>query len=593
MTPEILLLLAIIAFTIAAFVREWMPMDVVALSCLGLLLVFDLVSPEEAISGFSNPAVVTVMMMFVLSEGLVQSGLVTKAGYRIADLTGTSQIVAAGLLLLLVGSMSAFINNTAAVSLFIPVSIHLARHFRFSPSKILLPLSYVAVIGGTCTLFGTSTNLLVNSLSESSGGGSFTVFEFAKLGVILFAVGMVYIMLVPLRWLPPRAILSSLTRKYHLGGFLTELKVPKDSKLVGRTVVEEQVSEKFQMNVIEIIRGDDKIAANLRDVALEADDVLLIRGGVEDIVAFREQFGLLLLTDVKLRDEDLSDSHTILAEVQLAPNSGLVNATLKEIDFRRRFGCFVLALSRTGDLIRDKLARVPLRQWDTLLIFGPRNRVEALYDSEDFVALGERDLKLHLSRRWWVGASIMVAVVTVSALGVIPILKSAVLGAVLLLVTRSVTAQQAYHAIDWTVIFLLAAILPLGTAMQKTGLDELIGTQLSLVGVEFGPLVMLSLLYLATSLLTAFFSNNATAVLMVPVAVTAAAHLGVSGKPFLMAIAFGASASFMTPMGYQTNAMVFGPGHYRFVDYVKFGAPLNILFWILASWLIPIFWPFA
>jgi di/tricarboxylate transporter len=252
----------------------------------------------------------------------------------------------------------------------------------------------------------------------------------------------------------------------------------------------------------------------------------------------------------------------------------------------------VLALRRTGELIRATHARVPLRQWDTLLVFGPRARVEALYATEDFVALGERDVKLHLSRRWWVSAATMAAVVALAALGVMPILKAAILGAVVLLASRSLSTQQAYRAIDWTVIFLLATILPLGTAMQRTGLDEIIGGRLSSLGAQHGPLVMLSVLYLATSLLTSFFSNNATAVLMVPIAVNAAQHLQVDAKPFLMAIAYSASASFMTPMGYQTNAMVFGPGNYRFMDYVKFGAPLNLLSWLLATLLIPVFWPF-
>jgi len=592
MTFDILLLLAIIAFTITAFVLEWLPMDVIALTCLGLLLLFELVTPEEAVQGFSNVAVITVMMMFVLSEGLVQSGLVTKAGYRIADLTGTSQTVAAALLLILVGVLSAFINNTAAVSLFMPVSIHLARHFRFSPSKILMPLSYIAVIGGTFTLFGTSTNLLVSALAADAGVPKFTVFEFAKLGSVLFVIGFVYIVLVPLRLLPPRAILSSLTRKYRLGGYLTELKVAPKSKIVGRTVVEEQVSERFQLNVLEIIRGKEKISANLRQTVIEPGDILLVKGGVEDIVAFREQLGLLLLTDVKLKDDDLSDSQTVLAEMQLTPSSELVGGTLKEINFRRRFGCFVLALARTGDHIKEKLALVPLRSWDTLLVFGPRSRVETLDDLEDFVALGERDVKLHLSRRWWISALTILTVVLLSALGVMPILKAAILGVVVLLVTRSLTAQQSYHAIDWTVIFLLAAILPLGTAMQKTGLDEIIGSQLSRVGTELGPWAMLSVLYLSTSLLTSFFSNNATAVLMVPIAITAAAQLEIDVKPLLMAVAYAASASFMTPMGYQTNAMVFGPGNYRFGDFMKFGAPLNLIFWLVATLLIPVFWPF-
>ncbi len=586
------LLLAIIVFTITAFVREWMSMDVIALTCLAMLLLFGLVTPEEAISGFSNPAVITVMMMFVLSAGLVHSGLVTRIGYKIAERTGESHWKASVLLLILVGVISAFINNTAAVSVFMPVSIHLARHYRFSPSKILLPLSYTAIFGGTCTLLGTSTNLLVSSLSENHGSGAFSVFEFAGLGIVLSAAGLVYNLAGPMRLLPSRSIISSLTRKYHLRGFLTELKVPKNSKLIGRTVFEENLRARYQVNVLEILRGDQKISADLRNTPIQQDDVLLVRAAMEDILACKEQLGLLLLTDVKLSDADLSDRHTILAEVQLSPTSQLRGSALKDIDFRRRFGCFVLALSRTGELIHDKLALIPLAQWDTLLIFGPRSRVEALYEIDDFVPLGERDLKLRLSRRWWIEALIIPLVVLFAALGVMSILKAAILGAVALLLTRSITTQQAYRAIDWTVIFLLAAILPLGIAMEKTGLAQLIGEALAWVGNNFGALVMLSLLYMATSLLTSFFSNNATAVLMVPIAFTAAAQLQVDVKPFLMAVAYAASASFMTPMGYQTNAMVFGPGNYRFSDYLKFGAPLNLIFWGLASLLIPMIWPF-
>ena len=592
MTLDSGLLLAIIAFTITAFVREWLSMDVVALTCLALLLLFGLVTPEEAISGFGNPAVITVMMMFILSGGLVQSGLVTKIGYKIAERTGESHWKASLLLLILVGAISAFINNTAAVSVFMPVSIHLARHYRFSPSKILLPLSYTAIFGGTCTLLGTSTNLLVSSLSEGHGAGAFSVFEFAALGTVLFAVGLVYTVVGPMRYLPSRSILTSLTRKYHLGGFLTELRVPEGSKLINHTVFEENLRARYQFNVLEILRGDQKISADLRNTPIQADDVLLVRAAMEDILACKEQLGLLLLTDVKLSDADLSDQHTILAEVQLSPTSQLVGSTLKEIDFRRRFGCFVLALSRTGEFIHDKLAWIPLAQWDTLLIFGPRSRVEALYEIGDFVPLGERDLKLHLSPRWWIGALIIPLVAIMAALGVMTILKAALLGAVALLLIRGITIQQAYRAIDWTVIFLLAAILPLGIAMEKTGLASLIGEGLGWVGGHFGALTMLSVLYVATSLLTSFISNNATAVLMVPIALTAAAQLQVDVKPFLMAVAYAASASFMTPMGYQTNAMVFGPGNYRFKDYLKFGAPLNLIFWGLATLLIPVFWPF-
>jgi di/tricarboxylate transporter len=592
MTLEIVLLLGIIAYTITAFVREWLSMDVIALTCLGLLLLFNLVSPTEAISGFSNPAVITVMMMFVLSAALVGSGLVTKLGYKIAEHTGSSNRKASILLLTLVATVSALINNTAAVSVFMPVAIHLARHFKISPSKILLPLSYAAIFGGTCTLLGTSTNLLVSSLATERGYEPFSVFEFIYLGSIFMVVGLGYNIFVMMKYLPSRSILSSLTRKYHLTGFLTELRVPPTSRLVNRTVVEEHISERFQINVLEIIRNDLKISSDLRNTKVQAGDILLVRAGVEDIVALKEQLGLLLLTDIKLQDKDLSDKHTILAEVQLNPSSGLVGSTLKEINFRRRFGSFVLALNRTGKSIQKKLAWITLEGWDTLLIFGPRSRVEALYDMADFTPLGERELRLRLSKGWWISALIISMVVILSAIGVIPILKAALLGAIALLVTRSVTIQQAYGAIDWTVIFLLAAILPLGIAMENTGLGALFGAGLGWVGDEYGAFAMLGVLYFATSLLTSFFSNNATAVLLVPVAFNAAAALQVDPKPFLMAVAFAASASFMTPMGYQTNAMVYSPGNYRFNDYLRFGTPLQAIYCVLATVLIPVIWPF-
>ncbi|MCH7664665.1 MAG: SLC13 family permease [Acidobacteria bacterium] len=592
MNLDMVILLGIIAFTILAFTREWMSMDIVAMTCLGLLLVFDLVTPEEAISGFGNTAVITVMMMFVLSEGLVQSGLIAKFGNRIARFGDGDHRVAVLLLLVVAGVSSAFINNTAAVGVLMPVAIKLARHFDFSPSKILLPLSYMAIIGGTCTLLGTSTNLLVSSLSAEHGEAEFTVFEFLTLGSILFLVGLAYYVFFLRRYLPSRSIISSLTRKYHLTGFLTEVRIPANSKLINKTVLGEHVSERFHLNVLEIIRGKQKITSDLRNTALLAGDVLLVRGSVEDIVAFRERYGLLLLTDIKLTDADLSDHGTILAEVQITSLSRLLGSTIKDINFRKRFGSFVLGINSTGQMIRDKLALIPLKAWDTLLVFGPRSRIEALYGMDDFVRLGESEVKLRLTSRWWISGALIPIVVLLATLGWMPILKAAILGVVVLLVTRRVTTQQAYRAIDWTVIVLLAAILPLGRAMENTGLAESIGSFISQIGISFGPTALLSVIYLATSLLTSTFSNNATAVLMVPIAFTTAAKLGVDPKPLLMAVTYAASASFMTPMSYQTNAMVFGPGNYKFIDYLRYGAPLNLIFWILSTILIPILWPF-
>ncbi len=587
-----ILLLAILAFAILAFAREWLPIDVVALTCLALLLLFDLITPAEAVSGFSNVAVITVMMMFILAESLVQSGLISKLGYQITHRSGSSRWTASILLLVVTSVLSAFVNNTAAVSVSIPVALHLSREYRFSPSKLLMPLSFAAIFGGTCTLIGTSTNLLVSSLAAEHGLRSFSMFEFLGLGSILLGIGLVYTIAVPMRLLPSRSPIASLTRKYHLTGYLTELRVPPTSKLIGRTVIEEQLSGRFEMNVLEIIRGQRKISIDLRHTPIEPDDILLVRGAMEAILSFKEQNGLLLLTDVKLRDKDLSDENTVLVEVQVSPTSRLLAETLKSIDFRKSFGCFVLALNRTGELIRDKVASIPIKPWDTLLVFGQRSRVEALYKLEDFVPLGELDLQIHLAPRWWISALAIPLAVVLAALGVMSILKASILAVVVLLISRRLGIQQAYRAIDWSVIFLLAAILPLGIAMEKTGLDASIGHWIGMVGHHGGPTMVLAAIYLATAILTSVFSNGATAVLMVPIALTAAAQLGVDPKPLLMAVTFAASTSFITPMGYQTNAMVYGPGNYRFSDYARFGAPLSLLFLIVSTLLIPVFWPF-
>ncbi len=586
-----ILLLAIIFLTFLAFAFAWLPIDAVAFISLGALLACDLVTAEEAIAGFSSPAVLTVMMMFILSHGLTRTGLITMFARKVAQFSGEHPGRGSNLLLVTSGVLSAFINNTAAVAIFMPVAMQFAKRFKFSPSKLLLPLSYISIIGGSCTLIGTSTNLLVSSIATDLGMRPFGVFEFTLFGSLLFAVGYLYIVLVPLRYLPSRAIISSLTRKYQMGAYLTELRVREGSTLVGRTVVDEQISERFQLNVLEILRDEQRISVDLRNTALRANDELIVRGSMEEILALRDRYDLLLLTDIKLHDDDLSDQNNILVELQISPFSRLPGQTIKQADFRRVFGCFVLALNRTGETIRDRLASIPLKRWDTLLVFGSRARIEALYLLDDFVPLEELDLKLRLPKRWWLSVAIIPAVVLLAATGWMSILKAAILGAVAMIVTRSLTIQQAYNSINWTVIFLLASILPLGTAMQSTGLSDRIAALIAGVGDDLGPLLVLSVIYVATAVLSEIVSNNSTAVLMVPIAVTVANTMGLDPKPFVMAVAFAASSSFMTPMGYQTNAMVYGPGNYRFMDYVKAGAPLKLVFWALSTLIIPILWP--
>ena len=592
MSLDITLLLAIVTFTFLAFVLEWLPVDLTAFTSLALLLVFNLITPQQAVSGFSNPAVITVMMMFILSEALVQSGLIAVLSHRIAGVTGDSKWGTSLLLLILAAVLSAFVNNTAAVAVLMPVAIDVAKHFGFSPSKILLPLSYACILGGTCTLLGTSTNLIVSSMAAERTGSGFTLFELSGIGVVLLVAGMIYNFLVPMRFLPSRSIISSLTRKYHLNTFLTEVKVPQNSPLIGRTVVEEGISKRFGINVLEILRGREKIATELRSTRVKPDDVLLVRGPVQNIVALRQRFGLLMLADTKLTDSDLSDENNILVELQLSPSSELEGRTLKEINFRRRFGSFVLAVNRRfGGIVHEKVAYIPLQRWDTLLVFGPRHRVETLQELEDFLPLQELQIRFRLRKRWWLSASAIPGVILLAAIGM-PVLKAALLCAVFLMLTRRLSIQQAYNSISWTVIFLLATILPLGIALENTGLAEILGTALGRLAQPMGPVALLAMLIVVTSILTEMISNNAAAVLMVPIAVSCGGILGVDPKPLLVGVAIAASTAFLTPMGYQTNTMVYGPGGYRFLDYVKAGAPLKLICIALSVWLIPIFWPF-
>jgi len=585
-------LLAIIVFALLSFALQWMPLDVTALTVLGLLLVCDLVTPEEAIAGFSNPAVVTVMMMFILSHGLVESGVINRIGYRISHMSGQSPWRAIITLLVVSGVLSAFINNTAAVAIFMPLAMMLARHYKISPSRILIPLSYVSIAGGTCTLIGTSTNLLVSSLAVEAGMEPFGIFELTAFGGILFVVALVYNVLGPMRTLPPRAAADSLTNKYSMGPYLTELRVPSTSPLVASTVLEKGISERFNLNVLEIIRGRKKISQDIRNTELQAEDVLLVRGTMEDIVSLRGHYGLLLLSDTKLEDATLTDSTNVLAEMQVAPQSQLAGRTLREIDFRKRYGCFVLALNRTGELIRNKVAFIPLKPWDILLTFGPRSRIEGLGQQDDFMPIGELDLKIRLTPRWWVPVVVIPIVVLLAALGIFNILKAAILGVVVMLVTRSLTIQQAYRSINWTVIFLLAAILPLGVAMVKTGLADTLAQQIVRFGGPMGPVGVMAIIIVTTALMTEVVSNNSAAVLMVPIALSVAEALGVDGRPMVMAVTFAASMSFMTPIGYQTNTMVYGPGAYRFTDYLRAGVPLALVGWVMAVLLIPRIWPF-
>ena len=599
MTLEIAIVLGVITLMFILFVMELFPLDVTALSILAVVLVLGYISPEEAISGFANPAVITIALLFVLSHALQKSGILEYMVIRLNKLTERSRFLGLFVFLISVALASAFVNNTAIVAIFIPLTIRLAQKYNLSPSKLLMPLSYIAIIGGTLTLVGTSTNLLVNSIYVNSISSSppLGMFEFAKFGLVMLVIGMAYLLIAVPFLIPSRTVTSSLTKSYHMGGYLTELKVSAESPLVGRTCKERAVNKNYDITVLDILRDGKLISKNIRDTFIHPEDILFVRGSLENFLRMKEVEKVTMLTDEKLTQDELIHDDNTLVECLITNQTDLVGKSLMEINFRRRFGSFILAIRREGEILRKKIAHVVLQAFDTLLIYGPIEKIKELSDSGDFIVLGEIEATLQKHKYWWVSVAVIFGAVILAALGIVPILKGALIGAIFLLVIRVITANEAYQSINWQVIVLIAALIPLGIVIQKSGTAFWIGTVLNDIANAFNPLVrptiMLSLVYLVTIILTEMTSNAATAIIMTPIAISAAQQMGLDPRTFVFAVCFAASASFITPIGYQTNLMVYGPGGYKFTDYVRVGLPLAIVLWCIATWLIPILWPFT
>ncbi len=589
MSIDALLTLAIMVVATLLFVSEKLPVDVVALLVLASLLVSGLLTPAEALSGFSSEATITVAAMFVLSAGLQHTGALRWIGHLFSRVRRPWLLLL--LMLAVVGPVSAFINNTAAVAVFLPLVLTASAASRQSSSQLLMPLSYAAQMGGVCTLIGTSTNLLVDSLAKDLGHPGFGLFDITGLGLCLMAAGFIYILLFQ-RWLLPHHPPEPIADAYGLGKYVSELRVGKDSPLIGRVLDKVRFDGKHDVHVLELLRGQERIAA-ARTEKLAQHDVLLVHGDWNRIAALRERFKLEIEPSFKLQDGPVGTGEAqAVAEVMIAPGSRLIGHNLSSAQFQWNYKSTVLAIHRRGEVLRDQLKNVGLAMGDILLLLAPQAEMDNLRRNSDLVVLSEREQPAAASRKWMIAVAIMIATILVAALGWLPIVASSILGCIALIATRCIGNDEAYQAVDWRVIVLLAGVLPLGIAMQKSGLAQAgASAAIHLVG-GFGPLAVLAAIYFITALLTEMMSNNAAAVLIAPIAYATALSLQVSPTPFLIAVMFAASTSFSTPVGYQTNTMVYNAGNYRFIDFMRFGIPLNLLFWALSVWLIPKFFPF-
>lgn len=585
---EAILVISILVGAVALFISEKYPIDFVALLVLGVLLALGLVTPAEGISGFSNPATVTVAAMFILSAGLQKTGATAAIGQLMVRF-GRNYFAALVVIMGTITVISAFINNTAAVAVFIPLVMVVANRRKIAASRLLIPLSYASQFGGVCTLIGTSTNLLVSAISEQSGYGAFSMFEFSRMGLILFAGGVLFFLLMG-RWLLPERQAQELAVAYQLGEYITEMRIGEKSPLIGKSVMESRLGETHDVTILRLLHVKKAVWAPLRQ-ALMGGDVLLVRGKIGELMRLRESAKLELNVDFKLRDETLQTEDMRLVQALVAPGSTLIGHNLKELDFRNRYKALVLAIQRRGESIRDKLNSVDLGLGDALLIQAHEDQIKALRRDGDFIVLDEVP-GVGLRHKAPLVFGILAAVVGLAALDVLPILVSALLGCLAMVLTRCLRLEEAYHAINWPVIFLLAGILPLGIAMQTSGAAGLIAERAVGVVGGMGPVAVLAVVYLMTSVMTDTMSNNAAAVLLAPIAISTAEQIGVDPRPLLMAITFAASTGFSTPVGYQTNTMIYNPGGYKYTDFLRTGVPLSILFWILSVTFIPRFWSF-
>ena len=590
MTWEIAFVLGLTVCAVVLFVTEKFSTDIVAILVMIVLLVFRVLTPAEGLAGFANTATVTVGAMFVLSAGMFRSGAVNFVGKALGRLARHSSRLMLFVLMVGVGVLSSFLNNTAAVAILIPVVIVVARRAKTSPSKLLMPLSFASMFGGMCTVLGTSTNILASSIAEQAGLGAFSMFEFTKLGVIFFAVGVAYMMTLGRRLVPDHRGQGDLTTSFGLGDYLTDLVLQTESKSVGHALASAPLVKELNIDVLQILRGGDTLRPTPATILREGD-VLRIQGDLRTINELKGRAGVTFGMSMKWRDEHLHSTDTRLVEAVVGPSSPLAGKSLAESRLRANYGASVLAIRQHGTLRYGRFENITLMPGDALLIDVPNDQIEHLTQQRVFLVVSRAGIPRFDWRKASKAVAIVVAVVVVAATGLLPIVAAAATGALMMVLSGCVSTEEAYGAIEWNVLFLLAGMLSLGAAMEKTGASTMLANgMIDSVG-GFGPLALLAAFFGATMLLTEVMSNNATVALLLPIAITTAQAMDVDPRAFMFAVVFAASSSFMTPVGYQTNTMIYGPGQYRFKDFVRVGAPLNLIFWALGTLLIPWFWP--
>ena len=607
-TIKAVVTLLILAAAMYGFVSEKLAPDVTALLALLALLLTGVLTPYEAFSGFSHPATISVAAVLVLSAGVESTGALTYIARRLLTPIGNSELTLTVVIMVIISSISAFVNNTAAVAVFIPVVIEVCRRTGASPSRVLMPMSHAATFGGMCTLIGTSTNLVAHEFARSYGLRGFSMFELGKVGLPMLIVGFAYILFVGRKFLPrtqPGDVLAM-----QLGErYLAELIIEPDSPWTGKEVNAEHFERDFDVDLIGVLRGGQALPMGDRSLVFAPYDSLLVRGPLQHVLKLTAQNGLDLHRPkmfsgerepeeqdaeepaVEKPDEKKEeDVRPQLAEVVVLTTSGLVGRTLKAARFAERFDAIVLGLRRRGE-VNERPSITPLHAGDMLLVEGKRDALQALAETRGFLVVGtpahpeERPGKLAIT------IATLIAVVLVVSLGFLPIVTAATAGCAVLMLTGCLRPSEAYRAIDLSLIFILAGSLALGAALNKTGITTVLADWLAGVSATTGPYLILAGFFVLAVVVSELMSNSGTVALLGPITISVAAKMGINPMALLAAITFGASAAFAMPIGYQTSLMIYGPGGYRFKDFIRMGIPLDLILALLALLLIPYFWP--
>lgn len=597
---SIIFILLLILLLLVLFIFEPIPISLAALLVPIILTIFaqySRLTTAEALAGFGNPAAITVMAMFVFSAGIQRSGAVQLLGNKISHLTAGQPRHQVALIAVLTGFLSGFINNTPVVAALIPMSKELAQKNNLSPSKLLMPLSYAAILGGTVTLIGTSTNLLASDVSERLLDHPFSLFEFSLLGIIILVIGIIYILTIGYDLIPARLeVEEDLTDQFELQDYLTEVIISKNCDFIDKTITEINTEKEFDYEILRVIRDNEQqefieAQSNLR---IQAEDHLIIKARREVLLKLVKNKGLKTLPEMILNDQTIEYSLTgeNLIEVVIPINSFLVNKTLAEINFVDRYQCSVLALRRGEELTHQQLLYYRFQPGDLILLLATSRTADRLQKNSNFIVNQKYNPQLFDKKKMIISISILLFFIAAVALNILPVAIAALLGAFLMAFSGCIDKNDFFAAIDWEVYFLLAGLIPLGTAIEKSGTALFLAQKINYLASFLDPIFTLMLIYLLTSFLTNLISNNASVLLMLPIAVKTAIQVGVNPFAFVITTTFAASAAFASPVGYQTNLMVYSSGRFKFRDFIIAGTPLQLIFTLVVPILVKLIWGF-